>query len=118
VDADGKPVSGVRVRSDHNLPAPGIWPADVGRDEAVFTGGTSGRFRPGAGSAAVGGETKTDEEGRFRLECFDTTLNRDLDLSGVRTLRWSDTPLKGLAVKPGEVKDLGDIRVPFKSTKE
>ena len=83
------------MKAWHAMPRPGMWPSDK-----------------------AGGEVPTDKEGRFRLEYLDPGLKWDLQLSGATAS--AATALKALAIRPGEAKDLGDIRVeviPAKKTK-
>jgi RNA polymerase sigma factor (sigma-70 family) len=91
VDDNGKPLSGVRVKSWHGFPAPGLWP-------------------PGQ----AGGEVPTDRKGRFRLEYLVPGLKRELILTGDTKKGFglsAGNKLKELVVQPGEVKNLGDIPV-------
>jgi hypothetical protein len=91
VDEKGKPLGGVRVKSWHGLPAPGLWPPDK-----------------------AGGEVQTDREGRFRLEYLVPEVRRELLLAGDTKEGFklsAGEMLKGLTVKAGEVRDLGDIKV-------
>jgi RNA polymerase sigma factor (sigma-70 family) len=93
VDAQGKPVAGIRVKAWHGMPRPGMWP-----------------------SGEAGGEVPTDKDGRFRLEYLDPALKRELQISGATVS--VPTVLKGLTVPPGETKNLGDIRVEVASPKK
>src|SRR5262249_27324132 len=89
VDEAGKPLAGVRVGLKHPaLPEPGAREPD--------------------------GEVLSDAEGRFRVEGLLPGLKHELALGsdGKRTVT-SRAPdrLKDLVTAPGEVKDLGEVRV-------
>ncbi|HKB41922.1 MAG TPA: hypothetical protein VKD72_36180, partial [Gemmataceae bacterium] len=89
VDDAGKPLAGVRVGLKYpDLPEPGARPPD--------------------------GEFHSDAEGRFRVEGLLPGLKHELALGsdGKRTVT-PRTPdrLKDLSTAPGEVKDLGEVRV-------
>jgi RNA polymerase sigma factor (sigma-70 family) len=92
VGVGGKSLPKVHVKAWHGMRAPGIWPPD-----------------------ASGGEVATDRDGRFRLEYLDPSLRRELVLSD--GLSGGDR-LKNLTVRPGEVKDLGNIPVRVAPTKQ
>jgi RNA polymerase sigma factor (sigma-70 family) len=85
LDAGGKPLAGVGVQAHYPaLPAPGIWPAV---------------------------QASTDAEGRFRLEGLMTNVRLSPVLTGKSDAKLSAEALKDLTLKPGETKELGDIRV-------
>jgi hypothetical protein len=99
VDADGKPLpADTRIRVGwryRSLPAPGMRPADP-----VATSDAEGRFRlegllpgPKFGLVLTPGKAKGKGEGPGKVQVA------------------SPEALKGLSLDPGEVKDLGDIRV-------
>jgi hypothetical protein len=88
VDAEGKPLGGIRMQWRYpSLPAPGM--------------------RPAAPAPT------SDADGRFRLEgllpgpAFRITLS-DSTRKGTGL---SAAALRGMSLKPGEVRDLGDIPV-------
>jgi RNA polymerase sigma factor (sigma-70 family) len=99
VDADGKPLpADTRIRVEwryRSLPAPGMRPADP-----LATTDAEGRFRlegllpgPKFGLVLTPGKAKGKGEGPGKVQVS------------------SPDALKGLSLDPGEVKDLGDIRV-------
>jgi RNA polymerase sigma factor (sigma-70 family) len=89
VDGGGKPVAGVRLGWRYpSLPAPGL-----GSPTAMFT---------------------TDAEGRFRVEGLTPGAKFEITLTGGAkkdTAFSGGEALKGLAIEPGQTKDLGEIRV-------
>jgi RNA polymerase sigma factor (sigma-70 family) len=86
IDAEGKPLAGVGVLAHYpGQPSPGIWIAD--RAE------------------------KTDAEGRFRLDRLMPAVSFSPILTGKTDVKLSAEALKELTIKPGESKELGDIRV-------
>jgi hypothetical protein len=65
-------------------------------------------------------DPETDAEGRFQIECLVPGLKYNLaryDESGAldyEDLKWTDLAFSNLVLKPGETRDLGDVRVkPF-----
>jgi hypothetical protein len=91
VDDRGKPIAGVRVKSWHGYPTPGLWPPD-----------------------GSGGEVQTGRDGRFRLEYLVPAVKRELLLAASTKKGFklsAGDRLRGLTVKAGEVKDLGDVTV-------
>src|SRR5262249_30645221 len=89
VDGNGKPLSGVRGGLQYpSFPDPGMRPPE----EAI----------------------KTDREGRFRVEGLIPGRKHELTVTrDKKDINLSADVLKQLSAAAGEVKDLGDIKLPM-----
>jgi RNA polymerase sigma factor (sigma-70 family) len=106
VDGAGKPVAGVRLGWHYPaLPAPGMAPPA----EALTTD-DEGRFRVAGLAPGV----------QFEITLLEktTAASRNVLIGGTATMKAkkgvvfsAGEALKGLALKPGQTKDLGDLRV-------
>ncbi len=89
VTPDGEPLNGVEVAAYGSMK----------KEDAGRVGFLSGRARPG-------------KDGTFRLDGLAPGLAYNLSVvKGYYGLETEGPPLKGLTVKPGETKDLGEVRV-------
>jgi len=108
VDADGKPLAGVAVEL--------LYPSQA--SPALLEPGTGG-VAPGL--LPPGWPFRTDTEGRFRIEGLIPGLKHQLTLSagaGKNIVPAAPGTLESLSPRPGEVINLGDIRVRVASAKK
>jgi hypothetical protein len=110
LDADGRPVK------DADLSFTEVPPAKPGQPRATDAGLLVTDPRPSKASRFP----RTDAEGRFRVEGLIPGLKYNLALYDRKktTIRgqvtWQGLAFTGVVVEPGEVKDLGDVRLlPF-----
>jgi RNA polymerase sigma factor (sigma-70 family) len=90
LDRDGLPWAGVPIT---------VWMSDPDQPSKIGH----------AGSCAFGEEVTSDAQGRFRIEAFVPGVETEVTIeTGVES--HASISLPKLALKPGEVRDLGDVR--------
>jgi RNA polymerase sigma factor (sigma-70 family) len=107
LDADGRPVK------DADLSFTQVPPAKPGQPRATDAGLLVTDPRPSKASRFP----RTDAEGRFRIEGLIPGLKYNLapyDRKQTGQVRWQGLAFTGVVLEPGEVKDLGELKLlPF-----
>ena len=88
LDDDGLPWAGATLR---------VWMSDPDRPPSLGFG------------CAFGAEVTSDAQGRFRIEAFVPGVETEVTIETGVTINGSNA-LPKLALKPGEVRDLGDVK--------